>query len=68
MRAIEQNEHLIKILEDELKALGLYSHLTIMHDNGEIVSTTEYIPYKIREILDELKDAYIENYILETAE
>lgn len=66
-RKLRENNELIIIYEDYIKALGLYSQATIMNDEGVMVSTVDFIPSKIRELLDGLKDFYIENHLIELA-
>jgi hypothetical protein len=65
---LNENKELIKMFEDELKALAIYSHPTIFNPEfNDFESITDFMPRKINEILSELQTLYIENNLIELA-
>ena len=64
---LEDNKSLIRMYEGDLIALASYTHPTIKNgdfSDGEEISIVEYMPMKIREIMDSLEEIHGENRLI----
>lgn len=65
---LEDNLSLINMYQGELIALGAYTHPTILdEDRQEQVSVVEYVPLKVRQIMEELDELYSQNHLIRVA-